>query len=248
MQGGFPILFADDDLLIINKPAGILVHRSEATSRREPAVLQIMRDTSGQHLYPVHRLDRPTSGVLVLAKSREMASQLGRQWMDQLCRKTYLAVVRGWAPEHLRIDHPLQDLDDPSAPPQEAVTELRRVATVEWDQAVDRYPKARYSLCELKPETGRRHQLRRHCKSIFHPMIGDTIYGQGAHNRFFREHLGIQRLLLHHFQLILQHPRDGRRLRIEAPLDAEWQMLFERSAWTAHHKHFWPESTWESLS
>lgn len=242
MQSDFPILFVDDDLLIIDKPAGILVHRSEATSRREPAVLQIMRDVCGQHLFPVHRLDRPTSGVLVLAKSREMASQLGRQWMDQLCQKTYLAVVRGWAPEYVRIDHPLADLDDPSASPQEAVTHLRRVATVEWDEAVGRYPKARYSLCELQPETGRRHQLRRHCKSIFHPMIGDTIYGQGVHNRFFREHLGIQRLFLHHFQLSLWHPRDGRLLEIKAPLDAQWQRLGERSGWAVDHKYFWDES------
>lgn len=231
MKMDFPILFEDADLLIIHKPAGILVHRSEATSRREPAILQIMRDQCGQHLYPVHRLDRPTSGVLVLARSRAIASALGQQWMEQLCQKTYLAIVRGWAPEHATIDHPLQDLDHPEAPPQDAVTRLQRLATVELDQTVDRYPKARYSLCELQPQTGRRHQLRRHCKSIFHPIIGDTVYGHGPHNRFFREQLGIHRLLLHHFQLEIEHPRTGQRLRIQAPPDADWQGLLKRLGW-----------------
>ncbi|MDQ3232846.1 MAG: pseudouridine synthase, partial [Pseudobdellovibrionaceae bacterium] len=111
MTSPFPILFEDDDLMIIHKPAGILVHRSEATSRREPAVLQIMRDACGQHLFPVHRLDRPTSGVLVLARSSTSASHLGRQWQDHRCHKTYLALVRGWAPENAMVDHALQDLD-----------------------------------------------------------------------------------------------------------------------------------------
>jgi tRNA pseudouridine65 synthase len=233
MEQGFPIIHDDDSMIVIHKPAGILVHRSEATSRREPAVLQIMRDVCGQRLYPVHRLDRPTSGVLVLARSPEFASILGRQWMDQLCRKTYLAIVRGFAPEAAIIDHALNDPDDPEAPAQEAVTHLRRLASAELDQAVDRYPKARYSLVELRPETGRRHQLRRHCKSIFHPMIGDTVYGHGAHNRFFREHFGIQRLLLHHLRLELTHPQSGLPLTLEAPCDAAWQTLTARLGWSA---------------
>lgn len=233
MSAGFPILFEDDAMIVIHKPAGILVHRSEATSRREPAVLQIMRSVCGQHLYPVHRLDRPTSGVLVLARTPEMASRLGRQWMDQLCRKTYLAVVRGWAPQELVMDHALSDLDDPTAPPQDAVTRLVRQATVELDVAVDRYPKARYSLCELQPQSGRRHQLRRHCKSIFHPIIGDTVYGHGVHNRFFRDRFGVSRLLLHHAQLELQHPLTGEALCLQAPLDAEWQALMRQLGWSA---------------
>jgi tRNA pseudouridine65 synthase len=233
MEQGFPILYEDDAMIVIHKPAGILVHRSEATSRREPAVLQIMRDLCGQHLYPVHRLDRPTSGVLVLARSPEMASVLGRQWMDQLCQKTYLAIVRGWAPEHATIDHALADLDDPSAPHQDAVTTLKRIHSVELDHAVDRYPKARYSLCELKPHTGRRHQLRRHCKSIFHPIIGDTVYGHGVHNRFFREHMSVSRLLLHHLRLELQHPQSGAPLCFQAPLDEEWRTLCLQLGWAS---------------
>jgi tRNA pseudouridine65 synthase len=231
MSRGFPILYEDDAMIVIHKPAGILVHRSEATSRREPAVLQIMRDACGQHLYPVHRLDRPTSGVLVLARSPEMASILGKQWMEKLCRKTYLAVVRGWAPETMTIDHALSDLDDPAAPAQDAVTHIKSLATVELDQSVDRYPKARYSLCELEPETGRRHQLRRHMKTIFHPIIGDTVYGHGVHNRFFREHFAVSRLMLHHVRLELEHPRTKVLLRLEAPYDTEWQSLVSLLGW-----------------
>lgn len=233
MDKGFPILYEDDTMIVIHKPAGILVHRSEATSRREPAVLQIMRDACGQHLYPVHRLDRPTSGVLVLARSPEMASILGKQWMQGLCRKTYLAVVRGWAPENLIINHALSDLDDPTAPPQDAVTLIKRLATVELDQTVDRYPKARYSLCELQPETGRRHQLRRHCKAVFHPIIGDTVYGHGVHNRFFREHFAVSRLMLHHVRLELMHPVSHAPLYLEAPCDQTWKNLMDQLGWTS---------------
>lgn len=229
MDFDLPILFADDDLLVINKPAGILVHRSEATSRREPAVLQIMRDRSGQHLYPVHRLDRPTSGVLILARSSVMASILSQQWAE--FQKTYLAIVRGWTPEHLTIDRALPDLDQPEAPPQDALTELQRLATVELNEAVDRYPQTRYSLCQLQPKTGRRHQLRRHCKSIFHPMIGDTVYGQGSHNRFFREHIGVSRLLLHHQRMSFRHPRSGVRMQVEAGWDEDWQRVLLRFDW-----------------
>jgi tRNA pseudouridine65 synthase len=232
MDKGFPILYEDDAMIVIHKPAGILVHRSEASSRREPAVLQIMRDACGQHLYPVHRLDRPTSGVLVLARSPGMASLLGKQWMQGLCRKTYLAVVRGWAPERLIINHPLSDLDDPTAPPQDAVTQIKRLATVELDFSVDRYPKVRYSLCELQPETGRRHQLRRHCKAIFHPMIGDTIYGHGVHNRFFREHFALNRLMLHHVRLELMQPVTHVPLHLEAPFDEAWSSVMNQLGWS----------------
>jgi tRNA pseudouridine65 synthase len=248
MEGSFPVLYEDDAMIVIHKPAGILVHRSEASSRREPAVLQIMRKVCGQHLYPVHRLDRPTSGVLVFARSPEMASLLGKQWMDQLCQKTYLAVTRGWAPEQLTIDHPLTDLDDPAAPAQEAVTVLKRRATVELDQSIDRYPKARYSLCELRPVTGRRHQLRRHCKSIFHPIIGDTVYGHGVHNRFFREHFAVSRLLLHHVHLELTHPTQGRRMRFHAPIDAEWQTLFKGLGWDSFLEYHASEPYWDWLT
>jgi tRNA pseudouridine65 synthase len=248
MSAPLPILYDDDVMIVIHKPAGLLVHRSEATSRREPAVLQIMRSYCKQHLYPVHRLDRPTSGVLVLARSSETASQLGRQWMDKLCQKTYLALVRGWAPEEARVDHPLTDLDDPAAAAQEAVTRLKRCATVELDYAVDRYPKARYSLCELQPETGRRHQLRRHCKSMFHPIIGDTVYGHGVHNRFFREHFSVSRLLLHHLSLELQHPTLGRLMRFHAKPDAEWQVLFQALGWSSHESRVFADVDWEWLT
>jgi len=229
MDFDIPVLFSDGDVLIVNKPAGILVHRSEDTSRHEPAILQIMRDRSGQHLYPAHRLDRPTSGVLVLARSRDMAAILNRQWAQT--QKTYIAVVRGFTPEQLRIDHPLRDLDDPTAAAQEAVTDLRRLATVELDQAVDRYPRTRYSLCQLQLQTGRRHQLRRHCKSIFHPIIGDTVYGHGAHNRFFREVIGVSRLLLHHLQMELDHPRTGQKLQLRAEPDQDWQRVLHEFRW-----------------
>ncbi len=225
------VLYEDESLLVVNKPVGILVHRSQDTSLREPAVLQIMRDRVGQRLYPVHRLDRPTSGVLVFAKSSEAASQLGQQLAQHLFQKTYLAIVRGWAPVQLNIDHPLKDLDDVSGPAQNAGTALRRLNQVELPVEVDRYPKTRYSLVLLQPKTGRRHQLRRHCKSIFHPILGDTIYGPAIHNRFIRQEFSVHRLLLHHQELTLQHPADQRLVSFKAPLDEDWQKMLKVFAW-----------------
>ncbi len=227
-----PILYQDESLVVINKPPGILVHRSEATSRLEPAILQIMRDRLGGRLYPVHRLDRPTSGVLILARNADFASHLCQQFAAHLCTKKYLAVVRGWAPESITITHALRDLDDESAPAQAAETHLQRLATLELECSVDRYPRTRYSLLSMQPSTGRRHQLRRHCKSIFHPIIGDSIYGHGIHNRFFRENYGIGRLLLHHQELKLRHPLSGEWLQLCAPLDQDWQKILEAFSWS----------------
>ncbi len=231
-----PILYQDESVVVINKPPGILVHRSEATSRLEPAVLQIMRDRLGCRLYPVHRLDRPTSGVLILALHADAAAHLSQQFAAHLCTKKYLAVVRGWAPESITIAHALRDLDDESAPVQAAETRLQRLATLELECSVDRYPRTRYSLLSMQPSTGRRHQLRRHCKSIFHPIIGDSIYGHGIHNRFFRENYGISRLLLHHEELKLRHPLSGEWLQFCAPMDQDWQKILAAFSWSIQDK------------
>ncbi|MCX6128892.1 MAG: pseudouridine synthase [Proteobacteria bacterium] len=227
-----PILFEDEFIVAVNKPAGLLVHRGAATSLSEAAVVQRLRDQLKHRVYPVHRLDRATSGVLLLAKTSAAAAYLGRQFSAHSLEKKYLAVLRGWPEPLLRIDHPIKDEDQVQRPAQSAVTHLELLAATELDRALDRYPKTRYSLVSLRPETGRRHQLRRHCKSIFHPILGDTKYGHGIHNRFFREELGVARLLLHHDSLQFLHPLDEKSMLIRAPLDIQFKNVLNFFAWS----------------
>jgi len=217
------ILYEDEALIAINKPRGILVHRGKATSRTEPALLQMVRDTIGQRVFAVHRLDRPTSGVLLFAKEAQTAAWMSQQFQKKLAQKTYEAIVRGW-PETQTISYPLKKLDKVGS--QESSTGLTILGRVSLDLPCDRYPQSRYSWLELKPETGRRHQLRRHLKHIHHPIIGDTVYGHGVHNSLFRDRLGCPRLLLHHRELLVTHP-DLRPLTIKAPHDEAFRKILD---------------------
>ena len=233
------ILFQDDWLVAVNKPAGLLVHRSAVDRAETRFALQLVRDQIGRRVYPVHRLDRPTSGILLLALDAETARRLGGQFSGGAIEKTYLAVVRGYTDTAAVIDYALREqhdamtdaLADPDKAAQAAVTGYRRLATVELPYAVGRYSSARYSLLELKPRTGRKHQIRRHLKHIFHPIIGDTTHGDGRHNRLFRDRLGSHRLLLAATGLEFVHPHSGQRLRIDAPLQADFGRLLVRLGW-----------------
>jgi tRNA pseudouridine65 synthase len=220
----FQILFRDHWLCAIGKPPGIMVHRSNIGTDRE-FVLQKLRDQLGQRVWPVHRLDRATSGVLLFALDPETARRLGQAFMDRRVVKRYLAVVRGWTDELGEIDHPLARHDKGER--REARTRYRRLAHCELPIPVGGFETARYSLIEARPETGRRHQIRRHCKHISHHLIGDTTYGDGRHNRLFRQHLQCDRMLLHASRLELDHPQDGRRLELAAPLDGEFARVAE---------------------
>ena len=161
----------------------------------------MLRDQLGRRVYPAHRLDKGTSGALAFALDREMASALAMAFAGREVVKTYLAVVRGWPDESGVIDHELAAVQDEYALPADdaarpARTAFRRVATIELPVRVDRYPSSRYALLELHPETGRRHQLRRHLAHVSHPIIGDSTYGKGRHNRLFADLHGIRRLML----------------------------------------------------
>ncbi|RFF27605.1 MULTISPECIES: pseudouridine synthase [unclassified Wenzhouxiangella] len=219
----FDILFRDDWLCAIAKPPGILVHRSNIATDRE-FVMQNLRDQLGKRVWPVHRLDRATSGVLLFALDPETARRLGQAFVDRHVDKRYLAVVRGWTDEAGTIDHPVARHERAEA--REARTHYRRLATCELPVPVGGFETARYSLVEARPETGRRHQIRRHFKHISHHLIGDTTYGDGRHNRLFREHLHCHRMLLHASRLEFDHPREG-RLEVTAPLAGEFARLAE---------------------
>lgn len=234
------ILFRDEHLVVIDKPPALLVHRSELDRHETRFAIQILRNQIGQHVWPAHRLDRGTSGILVFALNKEINAALGRQFEAGTVDKTYLAIVRGHPPEQGEIDHPLSRQRDAyewkgermSEEAQTAHTRYRRLAQIELPVAVDRYPQSRYALLELKPLTGRKHQLRRHLKHIAHPIIGDATYGKGTHNRYFAEHLACGRLLLACTQLAFEHPVSGQRLQIKAPVSGEFAATLALFGWT----------------
>ena len=236
------ILYRDDHLVAVNKPSGLLVHRSNIDRHETRFALQLLRDQIGQRVHPLHRLDKATSGVLLFALDAASAREVGGQFERNEIGKRYLAVVRGWPPAAGVVDHALsrqfddygRRLDaDRASTALPALTEYRRLATVELPEAVDRYPSTRYALVELLPKTGRQHQLRRHMKHIAHPIIGDANWGKGVHNRFFQDRFGCRRLLLACTRLELRHPRDGRTLSIVAPLEKSFGDVLGALGWEA---------------
>jgi tRNA pseudouridine65 synthase len=229
------ILYKDEYLVVINKPSGLLVHKSPIDKRETQFALQMVRDQIGQYVYPVHRLDKPTSGVLVFALSSEMASLLSEQFKSHTIQKEYLAVVRGYTKASELIDYDLKVILDKKADkdrnknkePQEAQTYYECLSTIELPFPVSRYPVARYSLLRLLPKTGRKHQLRRHMKHILHPIVGDTKYGRNEHNRLFREKFDCHRLLLHASKISFVHPISKEPLVIEAGLDEVFKEVYK---------------------
>ncbi|HRF06692.1 pseudouridine synthase [Accumulibacter sp.] len=235
-----PIIYQDQHLVAIHKPAGLLVHRSPIDRRERRFALQMLRDQLGQRVYSVHRLDKGTSGVLLFALSSAVGRALSMGFEERQVGKSYLAVVRGHPPLAGEIDHPLRRHFDSEgaratadAPTQDACTRYRRLATIELPHRVDRYPSSRYALVELEPLSGRRHQLRRHLKHIAHPIIGDATYGKGRHNRLFQTLFACDRLLLACTELRLVHPVSGAALTLRAPLANDFHRLLARLEWSS---------------
>lgn len=253
------ILYQDDDCVVVNKPAGMLVHRSWLDSHETQFVVQTLRDQLGQYVYPVHRLDKPTSGVLLFGLSSDAARLLAQQFESNIVKKTYLAVVRGYlqidGQSQGVIDYPLKQIldkigdkhsvqklqnpsiDDKNFEIRENSLELLQSAITEWQclstteqpfQARPTHPTSRYSLVKLMPITGRKHQLRRHMKHVFHPIIGDTSYGDHHQNRAIRQHVGVHRLMLHAHTLTFNELSDNQKIKITAPLDNDWLKMGEQ--------------------
>jgi len=230
------ILYQDEYLVAINKPSGLLVHKSMIDRHEIYYAMKILRDQlGGKWVYPIHRLDKPTSGVLLFALDSHTARLMNEQFTNHTIQKTYIAVARGYVPENGLIDHALKEkldkISDKNAnknkEAQVAQTAFKLLRRVEIDAKVGKYDTVRYSLVELKPKTGRKHQLRRHMKHINHHLLGDTKYGRGEHNKFIRANYNIQRLLLHASELEILHPYSQEKMRFKAPLDAIFLKLFE---------------------
>ncbi|MBO1520603.1 tRNA pseudouridine(65) synthase TruC [Oceanisphaera pacifica] len=235
------IIYEDEHLVAINKDAGLLVHRSWLDKGETRFAMQLTRDAVGCHVFPVHRLDRPTSGVLLFAKSSAVARSLTEAFTDHQVDKQYLAVVRGFMPAQGTVDYALSFQPDAIAdkfadkdkPAQEAVTHWQSEANIELPFAVSKkHATSRYSLVTLVPETGRKHQLRRHMAHLFHPIVGDTSHGDGRHNRFFREQYDCHRMMLHANQLSFMHPVTQAPLQLNANLDADWQHIMTEFNWS----------------
>ena len=233
------ILYQDEYLVAINKPSGLLVHKSMIDRHEIYFAMRILRDQIEQWVYPIHRLDKPTSGVLLFTLDSDTAKIMSEQFKAHTIQKTYIAVVRGYVPDNGMIEHALTEKLDKIADkdaskvkePQEAITAFKKLDEVELDFAVGRYDKTRYSLVELKPKTGRKHQLRRHMKHINHHMLGDTKYGRGEHNKLIRKEFDCHRLLLHAISLEVKHPYSNESLIIKASLDETFKSIFNTFEW-----------------
>ncbi|WP_166838832.1 tRNA pseudouridine(65) synthase TruC [Rheinheimera pleomorphica] len=239
------ILYQDEHIVAIDKPSGMLVHRSFLDKHETVFVMQSLRDQIGQHVFPVHRLDRPTSGVLLFALSAEVARLLGEQQQLKQWRKYYLAVVRGFLPAGGELDYPLKEQLDKIADkfsredkaPQQAITRYQPLQQVELPIPVSKYPAARYSLIALQPLTGRKHQLRRHLAHLRYPIVGDTSHGDGKHNALFKQQFNCRRLMLVAKQLQLLHPVSGEPLLFSAGLN-ELEPLFRQFGWPTDDKYY----------
>ena len=226
------IIYEDAHYVAINKPNGLLVHRTRIAEEKKEFALQLLRDQLGYRLYPLHRLDRGTSGVLLFAKTPEAAAPLVKAFGERQPEKTYLAIVRGYAPEAGSIDSPIRpDKDHQHKEAQEALTHFSRLATVELPIPVGPYQTARYSLVKIKPETGRMHQIRKHFAHIRHYIIGDKRHGDWRHNRMFLERLNSPCLLLHAAALGFHHPFTGEPVEIKASLPENMRRLCQEFSW-----------------
>ena len=229
------IVFQDESLVAINKPAGLLVHRSRLDVRATEFAMQQLRDQIQRPVFPVHRLDRPTSGVLLFALNKSTATAVGKQFEQRSIEKTYHAIVRGFVAENGKWDEPLLEKPDrivdrqaqKGKAAQPATTQFASTRQWEIPYSTGKYVNSRYSLVEVRPLTGRKHQIRRHFNHMAHPIVGDTTYGDRRHNRLFAQRLDCHRLLLAATRLKLTHPISGDRLTITARLGQAFEQVID---------------------
>jgi tRNA pseudouridine65 synthase len=222
------IVYRDEHLIAINKPHGLLVHRSTIAADAEEFALQLLRDQIGQKVNPVHRLDRATGGVLLFALDKDVEIAMQMQFSDDRVKKTYLAIVRGYTPDKEDIDYPLRKENGTL---QEAFTHYDTVNRAELAVPFGKHETSRYSLVEVKPTTGRMHQIRKHLSHINHPIIGDTTHGCNKQNKLFRERWEMGTLMLHAASLSFTHPATNEQITIQAAVNAEFKRVMVLMDW-----------------
>ena len=219
------IIYQDEVIVIVNKPTGLLVHRSPIAADASEFAIQVLRDQIGQKVFPVHRLDRKTSGLLVFALNEEVNKLMQVAFMNRAIEKKYLAIVRGFVAENGTIDYALTN---EAGKVQDALTHYRLLQHFEIEIPNGKFTSARYSLVEVEPETGRMHQIRKHFAHIFHPIIGDRPHGCNKQNKLFLEKWGMNSMLLHASELTFKHPLTNQEMTFKAPLPADFNLTIER--------------------
>lgn len=215
------IIYQDDHLVAINKPHGLLVHRSPIAADATEFAMQLLRDQIGQYVYPCHRLDRKTSGVLLFALDKDTQSNVNQWFREQKISKEYLAIIRGWTDDKIHIDY---DLTNDRGIVQGAITDLKTIQRCEIGVPLGKYATQRYSLVALTPTTGRFHQLRKHMNHIRHPIIGDRPHGCSKQNRLWKSNWGMEKMMLHAQKLRIPSPID---LTITANISDEFKRVLD---------------------
>ncbi|RKF03878.1 tRNA pseudouridine synthase C [Tenacibaculum lutimaris] len=226
-----PILFEDDYIVCASKPNNVVVHHAHHSRNvaDEASLLQLLQEQCGEKMYPIHRLDRKTSGIILLAKKSEYVAKFQELFMNNQIQKTYYGIVRGHAPETKIIDSPVKGRD--ANVHKEAETHLATEKKVTINIPVKPYDTSRYSLVKLTPKTGRLHQLRIHMNKISHPLIGDPKYGDKNHNMMFLENFNCENLFLHAHSLEFIHPYSNKKLEVIADFPQDWNTVFEKFGW-----------------
>lgn len=224
------IVYEDDYMVAVNKPNNFLIHQSHyARNITETTLLEILQQQLGFPLFPVHRLDRKTSGILLLVKDKSFVAQFQALFTNNLIKKKYFAIVRGFSPDAGIIDSPVKN--DDTGVYKTALTHYRTVSSIELDIPVHPYEKSRYSLMELLPKTGRMHQLRKHLNKINHPIVGDYKYGDRFHNRMYETQFNCNYLFLHAHSIEFIHPLSHQKMNFTADLPEDWIKLFNEFNW-----------------
>nr|WP_294790823.1 pseudouridine synthase [uncultured Mucilaginibacter sp.] len=222
------IIYRDEHLIAINKPHDLLVHRSSIATDVEEFAMQILRDQIGAKVYPAHRIDRKTGGVLLFALGKEVEKATQQQFMNNQVHKKYLAIVRGHTPDSGEIDYPLRKENGTL---QDAFTAYRTLQRTELPVPFGKHETSRYSLIEAEPTTGRMHQLRKHFAHIFHPIIGDRTHGCNKQNKLFKEKWEMTTMLLHASQLSFTHPVTNEQVTINAELQPKFLEVMRMMGW-----------------
>ena len=197
------ILYQDEDIVAVNKPSGIIVHPWKECADKV-SLMKMVKETTGKWVYPVHRLDRPVSGVIFFAFSSESANNLKIALESSSSMKIYLGLCKGVLKESGIINYPLKN---------QARTTSKASSTAFWPITSNGF----ITLVKFRIMTGRYHQIRRHCSAMSHQLIGDSKYGKGRINRFYKENFGLNRLFLHCMGTKLFLPNE-KQLEIAAPL------------------------------
>ena len=225
------IIYQDSYCLLVTKPNNVLVHHAHHSRNKidEKSLVQLIEDQLGSRYFPIHRLDRKTSGIILLASKKEYVSTFQALFTNKEIKKVYYGVVRGYSQENRIIDSPVKGRD--SLVYKEAETHLKRLDKIELNIPVKPYDSSRYSLVELTPTTGRMHQLRIHMNKLSTPLINDAKYGDKNHDTMYGDQFGWINLFLHAGSLAFTHPFSNQELVLKSSFTNDWIQLFEKFYW-----------------